>query len=179
MDFVQSKTLLFDLETTAHEGSFWGHRYETDIIEVIKYGKILCYSAKWLGKEKIIFGGWNERKIVKELWKLFDEADILVAHNLKHFDLRWCLTKFSQYNLPRPSHYKKFDTLMEARKQWILPSYKLNDISDYFGLGKKIEHEGWPLWKKCIKGDKKARKKMELYNKQDVRLLEAIYNKLI
>jgi len=176
--FVSDKVLLFDLETSYNLGAFWGKSWETDIVSITEYGKILCFAGKWLDG-KMMFYGWNEKRLLRELWKLFDEADVVVAHNGKQFDVKWATTKFIQYGLPHPSKYKVFDTLKEAKKQLYLPSYKLNDISDYFGLGQKVEHEGLSLWKKCIKGDKKARKKMELYNIRDVALLEKLYYKLV
>ena len=176
--FTEDKVLLFDLETTASEGFFWGKSWETDIIEVIKYGQILCFAAKWLDSPKMIFEGWNEKSITRKLHRLFNEADLIIAHNGKQFDVKWANTKFIQYGLPHPSKYKVFDTKIEAKKQLYLPSYGLNTIADYFGLGHKVENEGFSLWKKCIRGDRQARSKMELYNKQDIKLLEAVYRKL-
>ena len=45
-------------------------------------------------------------------------------------------------------------------------------------IGRKLEHEGWPLWVKCYEGDKRAWKKMKKYNAQDVELLEGLYLKI-
>lgn len=178
------KVLFFDLETTAHDGFYWGKNWETNIIENVEYGKILCYAAKWNDKPTFV-RGWvdfksnEEKELVKELWKLLDEADVVVAHNGKSFDIKWCNTKFTQYRLPKPSSYKVVDTKCLAKKVLYLPSYSLNNIADYYGLGRKVEHEGFSLWKKCISGDREAWKRMKHYNKVDVDLLERVYLKLV
>ena len=176
------KVSLVDLETTANQGFYWGQNYETGIIETTDYWKILSYAVKWLDSKKTIVRGWIDTKdefgLVKELWKLLDEADCVVAHNGKKFDIKKCNAKFAFYHLGPPSPYKVIDTLTEARKYLSLPSYRLNDIADYFGLGHKIEHEGWPLWKRCIAGEPKAWAKMKRYNKHDVILLEKLYLEL-
>src|SRR3990167_1815053 len=104
----KTKILLLDLETTANKGYYWGQNWETSIIENIEYGKILSYSAKWLNKSSIITRGWidckvykkgveNELPIVQELWNLLDEAEVVVAHNGKCFDIKKCNTKFALY----------------------------------------------------------------------------------
>ena len=124
-----------------------------------------------------MFFGWNEREVVRNLYKLFLEADEIYAHNNRAFDWKWANVSFAKFGFP-PVSPKVIDTKLEAKKRWYLPSYSLNDISDYFGLGRKISHEGYPLWKKCEAGDKRARKQMELYNKRDIELLEKLYLKL-
>ena len=171
------KVLLYDLETLPNRGAFWGARWETDVIEIENYGRILCFAAQWVGSKKIMFFGWNEKEVVRNLYRLFSESDEMVAHNNRAFDWKWSNVAFAKYGFPQVSP-KVIDTKLESKKRWYLPSYSLNDISDYFGLGQKISHEGYSLWKKCEAGDKKARKQMELYNKRDLELLEKLYLKL-
>lgn len=186
MSMNKPKILIFDLETTPHEGFYWGENWQTSIIEPTGYGKILSYSASWFGKSKITTRGWvdsrrlkdGESMIVNELWALLDAADAVVAHNGKNFDIKKCNSAFAFHGLPPPSPYRVIDTKAEAKKYLSLPSYGLNNIADYFKLGKKIEHEGFGLWKKCINGDKKAWAKMKRYNRQDVVLLRDVYLKL-
>lgn len=171
------------MEVTAHSGYFWNRRWETDIIEQLSFGRILCYAAKWLGKKTFVRGWIDFRRnkelcLVKELWKLLDECDILIGQNCRAFDIKWCNAAFARYDLPPPSPYKVIDTKIEAKKYLYLPSYALNNLADYFGLGRKVEHEGFSLWLRCIKGDKQAWKRMKKYNKRDTELTEKIYLKL-
>jgi len=183
------KTASFDLESTPLSAYTWGPKWETNLIEVREYTQILSYSWKWLNG-KHITKGWPDYKgykagvlddeaIVKEIWKLFDEADIIIAHNGKQFDIKMANARFAFHKLPPPSPYKVVDTKTEAKKYLRLPSNSLDDVGDYFGIGRKLHHEGFPLWTGCMAGDQKSWRAMLAYNKQDVVLLEKIYLKLL
>ena len=182
VSFIQNKILLFDLETEPHQGYYWGKDWDTSIIKSTEYGKILSFAAKWLNGKTYVRGivdyGNKEELLVKELWKLFNEADTLVAHNGRQFDVRWANSRFIKYGLPAPSLYKVIDTKTLAKKYLYLPDYSLSTIADYYGLGRKTEHEGFGLWLKCMEGDKKAWRRMKKYNLNDVILLEKVYLKL-
>jgi hypothetical protein len=180
--------LFLDLETSPIIAYTWGPKWETNLIEVIEYTRILSYSAKWLGGVSIT-KGWpdykgykagvlNDFSIVLDLWKLVDEADIIVAQNGKDFDIRTLNARFAKYDLPPPSPYRVVDTKVEIKKYLRLPSNSLDDIGHYFDIGRKKEHEGFKLWLKCISGDRQAWARMLKYNKQDVVLLERVYFKI-
>lgn len=115
-------------------------------------------------------------RLTTELWKLFNEADILIAHNGDQFDIRKANARFAYYNLPPPSPYKTVDTLKVARKYFNFTSNKLDDLGNYLGYGRKLAHTGFHLWQGCMTGDPKAWKHMIQYNKRDMILLEQIYN---
>lgn len=179
------KILVLDLETTPLEAYSWGPKWETNLIEVTQQSRVLSFSAKWVGG-KHITKGWpdykgyrkgvlNDKKIVKDIWKLLDEADVVVGQNSNSFDLKILNTRFLFHGLTPPSPYKKVDTKLEAKKYLRMPSNGLDDIGGYFHIGRKVEHEGFPLWKRCMAGDKKAWKKMLRYNKHDVILTEKFY----
>jgi DNA polymerase elongation subunit (family B) len=120
-------------------------------------------------------GSEDDKYLVKELWKLFDEADIIIAHNGDRFDIRKTNARFAYYNLPPPSPYKTVDTLKVAKRYFNFTSNKLDSLGDYLGYGRKMAHTGFTLWKGCMTGDPKAWKTMVAYNKRDVVLLEQIY----
>ena len=58
------------------------------------------------------------------------------------------------------------------------PQVRRGVVGPALGLGAKVRHEGWDLWKDCMNGVPEAWAIMEKYNKQDVILLEKLYNKL-
>ena len=60
-----------------------------------------------------------------------------------------------------------------------MTSNKLDMLGQLLGLGRKVPHEGFELWRKCMKGDLKAWAKMVKYCKGDVRLLEKVYLRLL
>ena len=175
------KTILFDIETSPNISYTWG-KYEQDVIEFVEEGRILTFAYKELGSRKVNAVSINqfksEDKFIKELWNMFDDADILIAHNGDGFDIKWGNRMFAKYGLTPPSPYKTIDTLKIARQKFKFNSNKLDDLGNYLGVGRKIKHEGFDLWKKCMAGDNKAYKDMLKYNKQDVVLLENVYLKL-
>lgn len=179
------KILTVDIETSPIIAYTWGPKYESNIIDFVENGKILSYSAKWLGgkqetKGLINYPGYkpgkiDDKKIVKDIHRLLDEADIVISQNGVDFDMKYINTRFVAHGLPPPSPYKVVDTKREAKKYLRLPSNSLDDICQYFNLGKKLEHKGFSLWLECIAGDKKSWKTMLEYNAHDVRLTEQVY----
>lgn len=157
--------------------------WEQNVIDFKSQWYIMCFSAKngehitkglpdYPGYKK---GSEDDRKLVKELWHLLDKAEIVVAQNGDAFDLKKINARFAYHKLPPPSPYRTVDTLKVARKYFAFSSNKLDHLGASLGLGRKLEHEGFPLWRRCMLGDKKAWKKMKAYNKQDVLLLEKVY----
>jgi hypothetical protein len=175
------KILFFDLETAPCEAWTWGLYNELTSMEFIKSDwYVLCWAAKWLGSKEMMSEGQyskskNDKRIVKKLWKLFDEADIIVAHNAVKFDVRKANTRFIKNGLKPPSPPKVVDTLKTARKYFAFTSNRLGDLGNFLGLGTKKANDGFGLWKKCMVGDKKAWKEMVEYCETDVSLLEKVY----
>ena len=58
------------------------------------------------------------------------------------------------------------------------PTCKLDSLAQYLGVGRKLPHTGFDLWRGCMSGDLKSWAIMKRYNAQDVRLLERVYLKL-
>ena len=184
------KILLFDIENAPIVTWSWGIHddpsHSTKFVKSDWY--IMCWSAKWLGEKDIIssaltdfkynFRNPNDKQILEALWKLLDEADIVIAHNGKKFDCRKANTRFLIHGMKPPSPYKVIDTLTIARQSFMFTSNRLGDLGNYFGVGSKMETGGFELWKDCMDGDLKAWGKMVKYCKQDVRLLEKVYKKL-
>lgn len=176
------------METSPLVAYSWGPKFESNLIEVIEQSQVLSFSAKWLGGKHITKGmpdykGYrkdilDDSEVVSEIWDLLDEADVVIGQNCRDFDIKVVNARFLYHGMNPPSPYKLVDTKVEAKKYLRLPSNSLDDLSAFFGLGRKEEHEGFPLWKRCIAGDPSAWKKMLSYNKNDVLLTEKLYLKL-
>jgi len=187
MDSKEPKVLLIDIETSPIVAYSWGPKFEANLIEVIEQSQILCYSAKWLNGKSVTKGqvdckGYksnelNDKELVIELNDLLNESDIIISQNGNDFDLKVMRSRFIYHNLNPPSPSKLIDTLLEAKKALKLPSYSLDDMCNYFKIGQKIP-TGFGLWKGCMRGDKKSWVLMKSYNKNDVLLLEELYQKL-
>lgn len=182
------KILFFDIETTPNLAWIW-RKYEQNALAFEQVTYLLSWSAKWLGGSQITKGlidykGYNKDRtndfaLVSELWALLDEADVVVAHNGKSFDVKIVNARFSFWGLSPPKPYKIVDTKTQSKTHFWFTSNSLNDIAEYLGLGTKLTHTGFSLWLKCMAGDKKAWALMLKYNAQDIILLEKVYKKLL
>jgi uncharacterized protein YprB with RNaseH-like and TPR domain len=175
------RVLLFDIETSPHLGYSWG-KWEQNVMAFKSYGFLLCFAWKWLDEKTTHVLGLpnvkSEKQLLLKLHKLLDEADIVVAHNGRSFDVKMVNGYFLHHKIKPPSDYKIVDTKEVAKRHFRFVSNKLDDLGDYLNLGRKIQTGGIELWFDCMKGDKSAWKKMMDYNKQDVVLLEKVYLRL-
>ena len=177
----QPKILIFDIESAPVLGYVW-RLWKTDVIEVVEDWYLLSVAWQWYGDDEIHFARKskqkaNDRALTKQLWDLFDEADILVAQNGDRFDIPKVTAKFIQYDLGMPSHYTTIDTLKMARKHGFT-SKSLDNLAKRLGIGKKLPHQGKNTWIGCIAEDEESWKIMEEYNKHDVWLLNAVWDRL-
>lgn len=185
------RILIMDIENTPNTAYIWGLFQEITSAEMIDCPwHMLCWSAKWLGEKEVYSSALidfpkeykkdpeNDKLILKELWKLLDEADVVIGHNMKGFDSRKANARFIMNDMPPPSPYKIVDTLLAARQYFFFTSNKLNDLSKYLSLGAKVDTGGFKLWKQCMAGNKEAWNKMVNYCKHDVLLTEKVYLKL-
>jgi DNA polymerase elongation subunit (family B) len=117
--------------------------------------------------------------MLKKVHKLLSEADAVVHYNGTKFDIPTLNKEFLLYNIEAPAPYKQIDLLKTAKKQFRFPSNKLDFIAQALGVGRKYEHRGHTLWARCMDRDPQAWAEMELYNKQDVLLLEKVYQRLL
>jgi hypothetical protein len=174
------RVLVYDIETGPNLGYVW-QKYQTDVIAFKEDWELLSFAFKWLGDKKTIAYGRNhytEEELTLMLYNLFNEADVVIAHNGDNFDQRMANVKFIQYGLTPPAPYKSIDTKKIAKRYFRFTSNKLDDLGKFLGLGRKVQTGGFELWLGCMEGDKASWSKMLRYNKQDVQLLESIYMRL-
>lgn len=178
----KAKILFYDIETTPNLGYVWG-KYQQDVLAYSQESRLLSFAYKWQGQNAVTVltteGKRDDKRLVKELHRLLNKADIVVAHNGDDFDNKRAQARFIVHGLKPPSLYKSVDTLKIARKYFKFNSNRLNDLGSILGLGKKVDTGGIGLWLGCMEGDPKAWKKMVRYNRQDVVLLEKVYNALL
>jgi hypothetical protein len=165
---------------TAYVWGIWDQNISPN--HIIDSSEILCWAAKWLGEKEIMFDSVHQSKpktMLKNIHSLVNEADAVIHYNGAKFDMPTLNKEFLLHGMTPPSPYKQVDLLRTMRSTFKFPSNKLDYISQRLGLGKKIEHKGMELWTECLSGDKDAWKIMEKYNKQDVVLLEQVYNRVL
>ena len=196
---TKPKILFTDIETApvrADVWSLWGNFVGINQINADWF--MLSHASAWMHDEgnesKVIYHdirgkgkksermarllAENDRHLCIEMWDLLDEADIVIGHNAKKFDIKKINARFLFWGLPIPSPYKVIDTLNIAKSAFALTSNKLDFLATHLGLPNKVHHEGHSLWTRCLKGEKSAWDIMEEYNRYDTVLLRDVYLKI-
>ena len=180
------KILLFDIETAPMKSflwSIWQKGVQPD--QVTNDWFILTWAAKWLFNSKVMSEGLtpkdvkreDDSRIIRGMWHLLDEADIVIGHNSDRFDIPRLNIRFLINGMGPPLPYRSIDTLKVAKK-FAFTSNRLDQINRTLGLTRKMDTGGFTLWAECLDGNDKALKKMRKYNKRDVNILEETYLKL-
>jgi predicted RNA-binding Zn-ribbon protein involved in translation (DUF1610 family) len=187
----EPKILTFDIETAPIEAYVWGLWDQNIGLDFLKVDwTALSFAAKWLDKSKIIYqdtGGRGVKKVrddkplMKALWSLLDEADVVVAQNGRRFDVKKVNARFIQHGMGPPSPYRVIDTMICAKKYFAFSSQKLAHTSTLLTDTPKDEHRRYPgfkLWLACLADDPAAWREMRKYNRRDVLATEKVYLKL-
>lgn len=177
------KILLLDIETAPSLAYVWGIWQQNVAINQIKENSsVLCWAAKWLNDPKMHFASVHkdgEFMMLQKAHELVSEADCIVTYNGRKFDIPTLNREWIKGGFEPPAPHRDIDLLETAKRRFRFTSNKLDFVSRYLGLGQKEQHSGFDLWTGCMKGDEKSWRTMERYNKQDVRLLESLYLRLL
>ena len=183
------KVLLFDIETTPIQCFVWQLNSKSNNYinhgNIIEDWNILSWSAKWLYDSEVMSDiqtpkeakKRDDKRICGSIWRLLDEADIIIAHNGDRFDIKKLNTRFFMNGLNPPSPYQSIDTLRVAKRSFAFSSNRLDYLGQIMTNKGKLE-TNFQLWKDCLKGDKSQLDRMLAYNEEDVRLLEEVYVQL-
>lgn len=177
------RILFIDIETRPNLGYFWGlFNQNIGVNQIEQAVEMMCFVAKWYGSDETMFyhGRTEEDKIamIAAAWKLLDEADIVVHFYGSRFDIPHLNREFLQNGFLPPSPFKQVDLKAVCSKKFMFTSNKLQFVSTQLGLEGK-ESTDFDLWKDCMYGNDEAWAKMESYNRQDVILLEEVYELLL
>jgi hypothetical protein len=188
------KVLIYDIETAPIVAHVWGlWENNVGLNQIDSDWHVLSWSAKWLGapENEVMYmdqrGVKNiedDSKLLKQIWNLLNEADIVITQNGKKFDQKKLNARFILNGFPPTTSYKHIDTAQIARKHFAFTSNKLAYMTDklcttYKKLTNHGNFPGHELWVQCLKGNIDAWNEMEKYNKYDVLSLEELYHKLI
>lgn len=177
------KILLLDVETSPNTVHCWGlWQQNVGINQILESSEVMCWAAKWYGEKDVAFMSNKDnthKEMLAGIYDLICAADVVVHYNGKKFDMPTLNKEFLLQGWPPPAPYKQIDLLRVVRSNFKFPSNKLDYVAQRLKVGKKTPHEGHELWVKCMNKDPQAWKKMERYNKQDVKLLEKVYNALL
>ncbi len=174
------KTLLIDIETAPAIAYTFGRRkiYLSDD-NIAQEGRILSIAFKWLHETEIHYINApteeDEPVMLALLYDVLEDADIVIGHNIKHFDMPVINSRLAYHSFPPPHNFKIYDTYDMVKRNFRFPANRLDSLCKHLDIGSKLEHEGIKLWIAVMNGDEDAWELFKQYNIQDVRILEELY----
>ena len=183
------KILVTDLETLPINASVWRLFDQNVGLNMIHEDwAMLSFAAKWYGKRGVEYGDTmkahsirDDRDIVAHLCALLDEADVVVGHNVKKFDLKKLRARAVQHGLAPFREPKVIDTMLMARSIGAFTSNKLEYLTKALCTDHKSGHGKYPgfeLWLGILRNEPAAWAEMKKYNIQDVKVTEQLYTVL-
>lgn len=179
----QAKILISDIETSMIK--FYGFSPYNKYVQadnLIEDWFLLTTSSKWLFSEETIddkltedeLERYDDRRLAENMWKLLDEADIVVYYNGIKFDIPKLNAKFLEFGLGLPSPYKVIDPFVSVKRMFGFTYKSLDQVCRVMGINRKLENEKG-LWQKVMKKDYEALNRMMRYNTNDSLILEELY----
>lgn len=178
------KRLFFDIETSYNTVASWniGQKINLSTDSILKERAIICICWKWAHEDTVYHLEWDkgdDKQMLKAFIKILNEADEIIGHNGDAFDIKWVRTRCIKHNIPMFPSYQSLDTLKLSRSTFRFNSNKLDYLGEFLDLGRKMHTGGFALWKAIVEENcKDSMKTMVEYCKQDVILLQKVYDKL-
>jgi len=185
------RVLFWDIETSLMPVAVFqlAHNDWIDPSSILEERYIIAGCWKWEGESKVHSvsvlddpkrfrkNPHDDYHVVKTLHSVLADADVIVHHNGDSFDKRYVDTRALVHGFPALPPIDSVDTYKVAKSRLYLASNKLDYIGRLLGVGKKLETTP-KLWMRVMQGDADAVREMVTYNKQDVLLLERVFEKL-
>ena len=152
--------------------------------QLLSHTKVICVSYRFdywpTGKVKHL--KWDskqdDKSLVKKFAKIAEKADYIVGHNGDGFDKKTLNARLAYHRLPTISHLNTEDTLKQVRREFKLPSYRLDYLCKYFDLDGKLSTSS-SLWKDVtFKNCRKSLAKMVEYCDNDTLILSELFERL-
>lgn len=174
--------LIIDVETSFNVVALFGLRNVNVRADwITEPSQVMCFAAKWKGAKKTEFRSqFHDGKdvMLKRLWDLLDQADVVVHYYGSGFDIPRINQEFLLAGYGPPAPYQQIDVYKTIRR-FKFPSNSLNYALKALGLTPKVKHYGDQLWRDCLAGDPKAWRIMRRYNIGDVTSLELLYERVL
>jgi hypothetical protein len=178
------RRLFFDIETSPNLVYSWniGRKISLTHDNLVHERAVICICYKWEGDNEVFSLTWNkgdDKQMLETFTKVLNSADEIVGHNSIQYDTKWLRTRCLYHGISMYPDYTEIDTLRLARKVFRLNSNRLDYIARYLGVGHKTETGGFDLWKEIVlNNNRESLDKMVNYCKNDVVILEKVFNKI-
>lgn len=177
------RKLFFDIEVSPNIVLAWrvGREVNLNAEDIVQERAIICVAYRWSDEAEVKSLQWekgDDYKLLLKFSEIINSADEIVTQNGDNFDVKWLRARCIYHRIPISPKFNSIDTLKLARSGFKFNSNKLDYIGKFLGVGEKI-HTHYDLWKKILlENDTVSLFKMVEYCKQDVVLLENVYNEL-
>lgn len=176
-DSNQAKILFFDIEVAGI-----GNGLKADM------GFVILFGYKWANENKVNclsvadydgLGSFSDKKLLQAVSKIWEQADLVVAHFGSVFDRRFIQGRLLLNGLPPIPNTKLRDTCLITRSIATFSRNSLGHLSRIFNFDNQKMDSNWPKdWMRVMAGDERALNRLEEYCKGDVLALEELYNKI-
>lgn len=181
------RVLILDIETApliAHMWSLWQNGFGLNQLQ--EDWHLLSYAAKWMDSDEVFYRDQrgleditDDSILLAEIWELLNEADFVIGHNIRKFDIKKIKARMLLKGFTPPSTFRQIDTLIIAKGVFAFTSNKLEYLTDklckVFKKSKHGKFHGHSLWTECLKGNIEAWEEMENYNKYDILSNQELY----
>ena len=167
----------WDTEFTPNQGYFWG-LWDQNISPsfVRETQRMLCFGFKEYKKPTLVVDERVGRKeMLEQLRDKITSVDMIVSWNGAKYDTRMANREFIKEGLTPPAPPKEVDLMRIAKQRFAFASNKLDFVAQELGVGRKVDTGGFGLWEGVMAGDETSWSKMRKYQKQDVDLLEKLF----
>ena len=123
----------------------------------------------------------DDSALVSIAYEILRDADEIVTHNGKQFDLKHMNTALARWGMPPLPKIDHVDTKIVAKRGLSLYSNSLDAVAQFFGVGEKIKwNNKWSTWTRFAFGEatEADKKIMADYAKMDVEVLYQVYKRL-
>ena len=185
----KNRILIADIERIQGvvEHKFWdlgdmkNRRFRPD--EIVRYPRTICWSAAWYDQPKKVMHGaeWEiggAEAMLRAIWDLYDEADIVVGHNLARFDSKHLKGAWLEMGLPSPRPWQTVDTLSIARREFGFESNTLDALCKRLGVASKTDAYDPKVAEAAVAGDEDAQRRLLDYNVGDIHATRELYDRL-
>jgi hypothetical protein len=150
---------------------------------VEEWPRTVCAAWRWGGTKKVEFaaewGRGGRKAFLRRVWDAYDEADIVVGHNLRPFDTKKLRTEWLLLGMKPPSPWQTVDTLADARSIFGFEYNTLASLTQRLGIPTKTDKYDPERADRAAAGDVSAQRQLKRYNCGDVVATEALYYALL
>lgn len=189
---MKPRVLVYDIESSFNLGYFFelkvdGYLNHQNIVEE---RHIFCIAYKWVGEKGVHLISipddpkrfkkniHDDSYVLEEFVKVFEQADIVVHQNGDSFDIKMINSRLIRHGMNVLPKTRSIDTYKLAKASFRFNSNRLDYLAQYLGYEGKMANPT-NLWIKAYQGDIQALQHMGKYCKQDVKITEFVYHKLI